>query len=89
MGLSGKKNSPALMKKGNIGIKVNAKPPQNRTTSEIVASADKETVSRSDETQDTSTSTSNTSTGTKLNNAGNGLSLLGAYSGSSDNDSDQ
>ncbi|XP_032683577.1 splicing factor YJU2 [Odontomachus brunneus] len=91
MGLSfGKKNSSALMKKGNIGIKINAKPPQNKVTSEIVLSTDNETVSRLDETQDTPTSISNiTNTGTKSNNASNGLSLLGAYSGSSDNDSDQ
>lgn len=49
---------------------------------------DKETISQSDETNNTSTSATNTNTtGTKSNNVGNSLSLLGAYSGSSDDDS--
>lgn len=57
---------------------------------EITVPTYKETVLQSDKTQDIPPSTSNiTSTGTKSDNAGNSLSLLGAYSGSSDNDSDQ
>jgi len=88
--LPNKKNSLISVKKSNIGIKINAKPLQNKTlVSESAMSdkkTDKETVSQSDKTNNTSTSTSST-TGTKSNNVGNGLSLLGAYSGSSDDDS--
>ncbi|XP_014483295.1 PREDICTED: coiled-coil domain-containing protein 94 [Dinoponera quadriceps] len=86
---SSKNNSSTLAKKSNIGIKINAKPSQNKSVSESVVSTDNEKVPQSNETQDTPTSTSNTaSTGTKSDNTGNSLSLLGTYSGSSDNDSE-
>ncbi|XP_011873812.1 PREDICTED: coiled-coil domain-containing protein 94 [Vollenhovia emeryi] len=82
-----KKNSSSLIKKSNIGIKINAKS-QSKTT-ESADSSDKKTVSQLDETPDTSTSTSSTvNTGAKSDNVGNSLSLLGAYSDSSENDSD-
>lgn len=73
-----------MVKKNNIGIKINAKPLQNKTLVSESVISDKETVSS--ETNNISTSTSNT-TDTKSNNIGNSLSLLGAYSGSSDDDS--
>ncbi|XP_071558387.1 splicing factor YJU2 [Temnothorax nylanderi] len=88
--LSNKKNSSTLVKKGNIGIKINARSSQNKTSMiENAISPDKKTVSQLDQTPNTSTSTSNTvNIDTKSDNVGNGLSLLGAYSGSSDNDSE-
>ncbi|KYQ47434.1 Coiled-coil domain-containing protein 94, partial [Trachymyrmex zeteki] len=90
---SGKKNPSTLVKKSNIGIKINAKSSQNKTSKiENTVSSDKETVPQLDETPNTSTSTSNTvNTETKSDNVGNVLllrSLVGAYSDSSDNDSD-
>ncbi|XP_011694996.1 PREDICTED: coiled-coil domain-containing protein 94 [Wasmannia auropunctata] len=91
MGLSsGKKNSSSLVKKSNIGIKINARSVQNKTsTTENAVSCDKETAPQSDKALNTSTSTSNTvNTDTKSDNIGNSLLLLGAYSGSSDSDSD-
>jgi len=88
--LPNKKNSSILTKKSNIGIKINAKSLQNKTFASESAVSDKETqketVSQPDKTNNTSTSTLNL-TGTKSNNVGNGLLLLGAYSGSSDDDS--
>lgn len=88
---SNKKNSFALVKKSNIGVKINAKPLQNKISApEGAIITDKEAVSRPNEAQSISTSTSDTSTsdtGTKSSNVSNSLSLLGAYSDSSDNDS--
>lgn len=88
--LPNKKNSSISAKKSNIGIKISVKPLQNKTLASKSTVSDKETdkdtVSQSDKTNNTSTSTSDT-TGTKSSNVGNGLSLLGAYSGSSDDDS--
>ncbi|XP_011637282.1 coiled-coil domain-containing protein 94 [Pogonomyrmex barbatus] len=87
-GLSNKKNSSTLIKKSNIGIKINARSSQNKTSIENVSS-DKETVSQLEEIPNISSSTSNaTNTNTKMDYVGNGLSLLGAYSDSSDNDND-
>ncbi|EFN80619.1 coiled-coil domain-containing protein 94 [Harpegnathos saltator] len=86
--LTNKKNTPSLGKKSNIGIKINAKLVQNKTMSEVMVSNDKETVSGSQETQNTPMSISDANTGTKSDNTSNSLSLLGAYSDSSDNDSD-
>jgi hypothetical protein len=83
--LPNKKNSSILAKKSNIGIKINAKPLQTKTLASESTVSDKETVSQSDNINNSSTSISNT-TGTKLN-IGNSLSLLGTYSGSSDDDS--
>lgn len=87
--LSNKKNSSTLVKKSNIGIKINARSSQNKTsTIESAVSSDKETVSQLDKTPNTSTSTSNIiNIDIKSDNVGNGLLLLGAYSDSSDNDS--
>lgn len=85
---SNKKNSSTLIKKSNIGIKINARSSQNKIV-ESAVSSDKETVPQSDKTPNASTSTSNiVNIDIKSDNVGNGLSLLGAYSGSSDNDSD-
>ncbi|XP_012533504.1 splicing factor YJU2 [Monomorium pharaonis] len=88
--LSSKKNLSTLAKKSNIGIKINARLSQNKTsTTENTVSSDNKTVPQSDEASNTSTSTSNTTNiDIKSDNVSNGLSLLGAYSGSSDNDSD-
>ena len=94
MGLSsGKKNSSTLVKKSNIGIKINAKSSQSKTSKmENTVFSDKETVLQSNKTPNASTSTSNTvNTDTKSDNVGNILplrSLVGAYSDSSDNESD-
>lgn len=87
---SSKKNSSAMAKKSNIGIKINARLQQNKTsTTENAVSPDKETVAHSDKIPNTSTSTSNTGKPeNKSDNVGNGLLLLGAYSDSSDDDSD-
>lgn len=84
-----KKNPSTLIKKSNIGIKINTRSSQSKiSTTENAVSSDKETVSQSDKTPNALTSTSNTiSTDTKSDNVGSGLSLLGAYSDSSDNDS--
>lgn len=88
--LSSKKNSSTLVKKSNIGIKINTKSSQSKTsTTENIISSDKKTVSQLDETPNTSTNTSNTvNTDTKSDNVSSSLSLLGAYSDSSNNDSD-
>ncbi|XP_011160296.1 splicing factor YJU2 [Solenopsis invicta] len=84
--LSSKKNSSTLIKKSNIGIKINARLSQNKSTAENVFS-DKEIVPQSDKTPNASTSTLNTvNTSSKSDNVGNGLSLIGAYSDSSDDD---
>lgn len=62
---------------------------QNKITTENAVSSDEKMVPQSDETPNTSTSTSNVvNTDPKSNNIGNSLSLLGAYSDSSDNDND-
>lgn len=87
--LSNKKNSSTLVKKSNIGIKINTKSSQSKTSTTENISSDKKTVSQLDEASNTSTSTSNTvNRDTKSDNVSNGLSLLGAYSDSSNNDSD-
>ncbi|XP_012056172.1 PREDICTED: coiled-coil domain-containing protein 94 [Atta cephalotes] len=88
---SGKKNSSILIKKSNIGIKINAKSSQSKTSKiENTVFTDKETILQLDKTLNTSTSTSNTvNIDTKSDNVGNILplrSLVGAYSDSSDSD---
>ncbi|KAG5307031.1 YJU2 factor, partial [Acromyrmex insinuator] len=89
---SGKKNSSILVKKSNIEIKINAKSSQSKTSKIENTFSDKEIVLQSDKTPNTSTSTSNTvNIDMKSDNIGNILplrSLVGAYSDSSDNDSD-
>ncbi|EZA49416.1 hypothetical protein DMN91_008875 [Ooceraea biroi] len=75
---SAKKNPPTLVKKSNFGIKIKAS--QSKTSA--IESTVSETISRSDENP--STSPSNTTTSIKSNVASNSLSLLGAYSDSSD-----
>jgi len=83
-----KRNSSTTVKKSNIGIKINARSSQNKTsTIESAVSSDKERVSQLDKTHDTS-NTSNTVNIDKSDNISNGLSLLGTYSDSSNNDSD-
>lgn len=89
---SGKKNSSILIKKSNIGIKINAKSSQSKTSKiENTVFTDKETILQLDKTLNTSTSTSNTVNIDTKSDVGNILplrSLVGAYSDSSDNDSD-
>jgi len=77
-----------MVKKSNIGIKINARSSQNKiSTIENAVSSDKETVSQLDKTHDTS-NTSNIVNIDKSDNVSNGLSLLSTYSDSSNNDSD-
>lgn len=75
--LSNKKN---LIKKSNIGIKINVKATQNKTSGNTIL-AD----SQLDETPN-KMSTSNTTDIVSKSTNSNSLSLLGAYSGSSDSD---
>ncbi|XP_070168787.1 splicing factor YJU2 isoform X1 [Polyergus mexicanus] len=73
-------NKKDLVKKSNIGIKINAKSTQNKmSTSTILVN------SQLDETPNM-TSTSDTDIVSKSTNVSNSLSLLGAYSSSSDSD---
>lgn len=85
-----KKNPSTLIKKSNIGIKINTRSSQSKISmAENAVSSNKEEVLQLNKTPNALTNTSNTiNTGTKSDNVGSGLSLLGAYSDSSDDDSD-
>lgn len=87
--LSNKKNLSTFIKKSNIGIKIKTKSSRDKILmSENVASSDKKIVSQLDKTPNTLTSTSNIANTSKLDSVGNSLSLLGAYSDSSESNSD-
>ncbi|CAL1678077.1 unnamed protein product [Lasius platythorax] len=71
-------NKKNLIKKSNIGIKINTKSAQDKTSE----SAD----SQLDETHNTTSISDTTDIVSKSTNVSNSLSLLGAYSSSSDSD---
>lgn len=81
-----KEKSIQIIKRTNVDIKINTKP--SSSAPEIMPSTDKEKTSKLSDIHDPSVSTSNT-TGTdiKSDNPSSSLSLLNAYSSSSDNDS--
>jgi len=78
-GLSSNKKN--LIKK-NISIKINAKATHNKKASENVVLAD----SQLDETPNMMNTSDTTDIASKSTNVSNSLSLLGAYSNSSDSD---
>lgn len=71
-------NKKNLIKKSNIGIKINTKSAQDKTSE----SAD----SQLDETHNTTSISDTTDIVSKSTNVSNSLSLLGAYSSSGDSD---